>query len=180
MQIIKTPLEGLLILEPRVFSDSRGFFLETWNTQVFKDLNLDIDFTQDNQSYSHAGVLRGLHFQKPPHAQGKLVRVSRGRALDIVVDIRKESPTYGQHFKIELCAEKAQALWIPAGFAHGFLALEDHTVFQYKCDALYAPQAENCLLWNDPSLNIDWGHNAPNVSDKDQEGKLFNKLNSPF
>jgi len=180
MQVQKTGFEGLLILQPKIFKDDRGAFQESWNATTFKQLGLPITFVQDNQSVSHKNVLRGLHFQHPPHAQGKLVRVTRGRALDVVVDLRKDSKTFKKHYKIELSDEKANMLWIPAGFAHGFVALENDTVFQYKCDALYNPQTEDCLLWNDLSLGIDWEVENPIISDKDQEGKIFTALKNPF
>ena len=180
MQVQKTGFEGLLILQPKIFKDDRGAFQESWNATTFKQLGLPITFVQDNQSVSHKNVLRGLHFQHPPHAQGKLVRVTRGRALDVVVDLRKDSKTFKKHYKIELSDEKANMLWVPAGFAHGFVALENDTVFQYKCDALYNPQTEDCLLWNDLSLGIDWEVENPIISDKDQEGKIFTALKNPF
>ena len=180
MQVQKTDFEGLLILQPKVFVDDRGAFCESWNETTFKNLGLDICFVQDNQSVSRKNVLRGLHFQRPPHAQGKLVRVTKGKALDVVVDLRKRSKTFGKHFKLELSSEKANMLWIPSGFAHGFVALEDDTVFQYKCDALYNPKFEDCLIWNDTSLSIDWGVKNPIISSKDEEGKLFKDLNSTF
>ena len=143
-------------------------------------MGLDISFVQDNQSVSHKNVLRGLHFQHPPHAQGKLVRVTRGSALDIVVDLRKESKTFKQYFKIELSDVKANMLWVPTGFAHGFVALEDNTVFQYKCDTLYNPQTEDCLKWDDESIGIDWEVENPIISAKDLEGKSFDELTKPF
>lgn len=180
MQLKETGFEGLLILQPKLFKDDRGAFYESWNANTFNSLNLNIQFVQDNQSVSHKNVLRGLHFQHSPHAQGKLVRVTQGKALDIVVDLRKESKTYKQHFKIELCSEKANMLWIPKGFAHGFVALENNTVFQYKCDAVYHPKSEDCLIWNDPELNIDWEVQNPIISDKDSEGKKFVDLNTSF
>ncbi len=180
MQIIETNFEGLVVFQPKKHKDQRGYFIETWNDKVFSKLDLNIKFVQDNQSFSNNGVLRGLHFQKPPFSQGKLVRVSRGSALDVVVDLRKQSQTYGKHFKLKLCSQKCNMMWIPAGFAHGFIALEDNTVFQYKCDAFYHPESESCLIWNDPSLAIDWEHKKPIVSDKDQEGLLFKDLNSQF
>jgi len=180
MQVQKTDFEGLLILQPKVFIDDRGAFCESWNETTFKNLDLDICFVQDNQSVSHKNVLRGLHFQRPPHLQGKLVRVTKGKALDVVVDLRKKSKTFGKHFKIELCSKKANMLWIPSGFAHGFIALEDDTIFQYKCDALYNPNFEDCLIWNDTTLSIDWGVKNPIVSSKDKEGKLFKDLNTTF
>ena len=180
MQVQETGFEGLLILQPRLFKDDRGAFYESWNETTFKSLGLDFRFVQDNQSVSHKNVLRGLHFQHAPHAQGKLVRVTRGQALDIVVDLRKNSKTYGQHYKLVLCSDKANMMWIPAGFAHGFVALEDDTVFQYKCDAVYNPQSEECLIWNDPKLGIDWETENPIISSKDEEGKRFDDLNTSF
>ncbi|MDG1850388.1 MAG: dTDP-4-dehydrorhamnose 3,5-epimerase [Flavobacteriales bacterium] len=176
MQLQETGFEGLLILQPNIYKDERGSFLESWNHETFKKLNLDISFVQDNQSVSRKNVLRGLHFQKEPHAQGKLVRVTQGSALDVVVDLRKQSDTFGKHFKLKLSSEQGNMLWIPAGFAHGFVALEDHTVFQYKCDGLYQPKSEDCVIWNDPSLSIDWGVENPIISPKDLQGKLLKNL----
>ena len=180
MQLQKTKFEGLLLLQPNIYKDDRGAFLESWNSDTFRKLNLDISFVQDNQSMSHKNVLRGLHFQKEPHAQGKLVRVTRGSALDVVVDMRRESKTFGEHFKIKLDSEKGNMMWIPAGFAHGFVALENNTVFQYKCDAVYHPNAEECLLWKDPELDIDWEVKDPIVSLKDQQGKLLKEIDTLF
>tara|TARA_B100000780_G_C21080191_1_gene434930 strand:- start:618 stop:1160 length:543 start_codon:yes stop_codon:yes gene_type:complete len=180
MQVHETGFEGLLILQPKLFKDARGTFHESWNETTFKELGLEIRYIQDNQSVSHKNVLRGLHFQHPPFAQGKLVRVTRGKALDVVVDLRKNSATFGKHFKIELSEEKANILWIPAGFAHGFAALENNTVFQYKCDALYNPEAEDCLLWSDSNLGVDWGIENPITSEKDEEGKKLIDLTNPF
>ncbi len=180
MQIQKTDFKGLLVLQPNKYTDNRGSFYESWNKEVFKKIGLDIDFVQDNQSYSHKHVLRGLHFQNPPNAQGKLVRVTRGIALDVVVDLRKKSSTFGKYFKIELSSEKSNMLWIPSGFAHGFIALDNDTIFQYKCDSPYKPESEECLLWNDETLDINWGIKNPIVSSKDQQGELFKMFNSPF
>jgi len=180
MQVQETGFEGLVILQPRIFKDDRGAFHESWNATTFMQLGMDISFVQDNQSVSHKNVLRGLHFQHPPHAQGKLVRVTRGKALDVVVDLRKDSKTFKKHFKIELSAELANMLWIPAGFAHGFVALENNTIFQYKCDVLYKPQTEDCLMWNDSSLAIDWEVENPIISSKDQEGRNLTELTNPF
>lgn len=180
MEIIQTEFEGLVVLQPKIYTDKRGAFLESWNQSLFKDLGLDINFVQDNQSISHKNVLRGLHFQQEPNAQGKLVRVTRGSAMDVVVDLRTRSTTYGKHFKLKLCSKKSNMMWIPSGFAHGFLALEDNTVFQYKCDAFYAPNSEECLKWNDPSLEIDWGITSPFVSEKDQLGKLLSQIKTTF
>ena len=173
MQVEKTEFDGLLILQPKIFKDERGFFFESWNKSVFESLGVNISFVQDNHSVSKKNVLRGLHFQNHPHRQGKLVRVSKGSALDVVLDLRKDSKTYGKHFKYKLSDQNATMLWIPYGFAHGFIALEDQTVFQYKCDALYHTKSEGCIAWNDPSLGIDWGIKDPIVSAKDQEGKLL-------
>ena len=173
MQVEKTEFHGLLILQPKIFKDERGFFFESWNKSVLESLGFNKSFIQDNQSVSKKNVLRGLHFQNYPHGQGKLVRVTKGSALDVALDLRKDSKTYGKHFKYKLSDQNATMLWIPYGFAHGFIALEDQTVFQYKCDALYNSESEVCIAWNDPSLGIDWGIKNPIISSKDQEGKLF-------
>ncbi|MBX2980836.1 MAG: dTDP-4-dehydrorhamnose 3,5-epimerase [Flavobacteriales bacterium] len=174
MQVQTTPLEGLLVIRPAVFADARGHFLETWNAQRFADATGVHDaFVQDNESMSHRHVLRGLHFQMAPHAQGKLVRVIAGAVLDVVVDIRAASPTRGQHFKLRLDDKERTMLWIPPGFAHGFLALEDRTVFSYKCTAYYSPSAERTIRWNDKDLGIDWGIDTPLVSEKDQQGLSY-------
>ena len=173
MKVEKTEFDGLLILQPKIFKDERGFFLESWNKSLFKSLGLNMSFIQDNQSVSKKNVLRGLHFQNNPNGQGKLVRVTKGSVIDVALDIRKESKTYGKHFKYKLSDKNATMIWIPYGFAHGFIALEDQTVFQYKCDAFYHKESEECIAWNDPSLGIDWGIKNPIVSSKDLEGKLF-------
>lgn len=180
MEVIQTPLAGLLVLKPRIFNDGRGYFYESWNRRVFGELGITADFVQDNQSLSQKDVLRGLHFQRPPYAQAKLVRVINGAVLDVVVDIRKDSPTYGQHFAIELTGENKTLFFIPEGFAHGFLTLADNTIFAYKCAGLYNKASEDCLLWNDPVLNINWNCNDPLLSVKDLEGKTLASLNSPF
>lgn len=168
MRIITTPIEGLLEIEPAVFQDARGYFFESWNEQKFRAAGLDFRFVQDNESCSEKGVLRGLHFQVAPHAQGKLVRVVRGAVLDVAVDIRPNSATYGQHHALVLSAENKKQFWIPPGFAHGFLTLEDNTIFAYKCTDYYHKDSERSLLWNDPALGIDWGIENPNLSDKDR------------
>lgn len=173
-------IEGLIEFTPRVFRDDRGYFLETFSQRWFTPFGLQPSFVQDNQSVSGRGVLRGLHFQKPPHAQGKLVRVTTGKALDVVVDLRKDSPTYGQHVSCLLDAVKHNQFYIPAGFAHGFVALEDNTTFLYKCTAYYAPAAEGGVLWNDPALSIDWGITEPLVSAKDEVLPLLQDFDSPF
>ncbi len=180
MEIIQTPIQGLLIIKPRVFADNRGYFYESWNRADFAKAGIHTDFVQDNQSLSQRGVLRGLHFQNPPHAQAKLVRVIQGAVLDVAVDIRKDSPTYGQHFSVELTADNKISFLIPAGFAHGFLTLQDNTIFSYKCSALYNKDSEGCLLWNDPSLAIHWNTENPALSEKDLTGSAFRGFNSLF
>jgi len=174
------PIQGLIEFLPRVFRDERGCFLETFSLKWFAPFGLEPHFVQDNQSVSRKGVLRGLHFQCPPHAQGKLVRVSSGRALDVAVDLRKDSPTYGQHAACVLDAEKHNLFYIPEGFAHGFVALEDNTTFLYKCTDFYAPAAEGGIRWDDPALGIDWGISAPLVSPKDEVLPLLEHFTSPF
>lgn len=157
MEIIKTPIEGVLIVKPRVFGDSRGYFCETYSRRIFfEKTGIDTEFVQDNEAKSVYGVVRGLHFQKGEHAQGKLVRVSEGRVLDVAVDIRPGSPTYGKHVAVELSAENFLQLYIPKGFAHGYAVLSDTAVFQYKTDNYYCPESEGGILWNDPALGIDW------------------------
>lgn len=169
-----TALEGLVRLRPKVFTDDRGCFMETFNADAFAEATgIRTPFVQDNESRSRAGVLRGLHLQAAPHAQAKLVRVAAGAVLDVCVDLRKGSPTFGKHVSVRLDTANNDMLYIPAGMAHGFLALEDNTVFAYKCSAYYAPQAERTLLWNDPDLGIDWGIQAPIVSEKDRAGTRF-------
>ena len=180
MEVIKTPIEGLLVIKPRVFGDDRGHFFESWSEESYAENGLDLDFVQDNQSLSSKGVLRGLHFQNPPFAQGKLVRVIKGAVLDIVVDIRKESATYGQHFSIELNEENKTIFWIPPGFAHGFITLEDDTIVTYKCTGVYNSASEEALLWSDKDLNIDWGAIKPLVSDKDLVAGSFKNFKSQF
>lgn len=180
MQIIDTPFAGLKELKPRIFADSRGYFFESWNQDTFRQLGLQLEFKQDNQSLSHKGVLRGMHLQLPPWQQGKLVRVICGAVLDVVVDLRKDQPTYGQHFKKILSPQDNHMLWIPPGFAHGFLALEDNTIFSYKCTGLYHKEAEVSLAWNDPDLAIDWGVDFPVISEKDRASHQFRDFISPF
>ena len=180
MDIIKTPIEGLLVIKPEVFGDDRGYFFESWSKSAFTRNGLDLDFVQDNQSLSGKGVLRGLHFQNPPYMQGKLVRVIKGRVLDVAVDIRKESQTYGQYFSVELSEENKTIFWIPPGFAHGFIALEDDTIFTYKCTGVYNKESEGSLLWNDTDLNIDWRIETPLVSDKDLLAGGFKNFESQF
>ena len=170
MKFLETEFRGLFIIEPKIFEDERGYFFESWSRKIFENNCIDIDFVQDNQSLSVRNVLRGLHFQAPPYAQGKLVRVIKGSVLDIVVDIRKGSPTFGKHFKIELSEKNKIQFYIPPGFAHGFLTLEDQTIFSYKCTDYYNKESEGTILWNDPELMIDWRTSNPIVSDKDNKG----------
>ena len=171
MKIRETDIKGLMVIEPRVFGDARGYFMESFSERKFRELTgLDVDFVQDNESRSSYGVVRGLHMQLPPHAQAKLVRVVSGKALDVAVDLREGSPTYGRHFAIELTGENHLQVYIPKGFAHGFAALSEEVVFQYKCDEYYAPDSETAIIWNDPDLDIDWRLPAEDVivSDKDK------------
>jgi dTDP-4-dehydrorhamnose 3,5-epimerase len=157
MKVIPTAIPGVLILEPKVFGDERGFFLESFNRQAFNDaVGYEVNFVQDNHSRSAKGVLRGLHYQRPPHAQGKLVRVTQGAVFDVVVDIRPESPTYAQWVGVELNAQNHRQVWMPPGMAHGFLVTSDGADFLYKTTDYYVPQAEGCIRWDDPKLGIDW------------------------
>lgn len=180
MEVTHFKIEGPALIRPRVFEDERGYFYESYNESAFQAAGIDARFVQDNQSCSHKNVLRGLHFQNPPYAQGKLVRVARGRVLDVAVDIRKNSATFGDHLIVELSAENQYMFWIPEGFAHGFISLEDETLFLYKCTQVYNKASEGGILWNDPDLNIDWTVNAPLVSSKDLELPQFNQLQTLF
>ena len=176
MEVLKTAIEGLLIIDPIVFGDSRGYFFESYNKQRFNEATgLDIDFVQDNQSKSCYGVLRGLHFQKPPYAQSKLVRCVRGKVLDVAVDIRKSSPTFGKYVAVELTEDNHRQLFIPHGFAHGFVVLSEEAIFQYKCDNFYHKESEGAIAWNDPEINIDWTIPFDDVmlSDKDKVNPLL-------
>jgi dTDP-4-dehydrorhamnose 3,5-epimerase len=180
MEIITTPLDGLLIIKPAVFADDRGYFFESYNIDKFMNAGLDLKFMQDNESKSKKGVLRGLHFQAPPFAQGKLVRVMKGAVLDVAVDIRKGSSTYGKWESVVLTEQNKLMYWVPAGFAHGFVTLEDDTVFFYKCTNVYNKNAEGSIIWNDPDLNIDWGISRPLVSGKDELAPRMRDIVSPF
>jgi dTDP-4-dehydrorhamnose 3,5-epimerase len=180
MEVISTSLKGLKLIKPRVFEDERGYFFESFNRNKFLEAGIIDEFVQDNQSLSHKGVLRGMHFQSPPYAQSKLVRVLQGSVLDVALDLRKNSPTYGQHFKVVLSAENKQTLYIPKGFAHGFLTLEDNTVFSYKCGEFYHPESEGAISWDDPTLDIDWDVENPIVSEKDKQAMAFTDFKSPF
>ena len=180
MKIFETSIPGLVEIEPKIFGDERGYFFEAYNQQAFIKAGIEADFVQDNQSLSAKGVLRGLHFQNPPYAQGKLVRVIAGAVLDVAVDIREGSPTYGQHHSVKLSGENKKMFWIPPGFAHGFLTLEDDTIFAYKCSNSYNKDSEGSILWNDPQLNINWEVENPLVSEKDQNAPRFNELKPEF
>ncbi len=163
MEVIKTAIDGVVIIEPKVFGDHRGYFFESFSEKRFNELVRETKFVQDNESKSCYGVLRGLHFQKPPYAQSKLVRVVKGAVLDVAVDIRKGSPTFGQHVAVELTEDNHRQFFVPRGFAHGFVVLTDEVIFQYKCDNFYAPQAEGAIAWDDPDLGIDWKIPAQDV-----------------
>jgi dTDP-4-dehydrorhamnose 3,5-epimerase len=180
MKLIKTKINDLVLIQPDVFPDSRGYFFESFQKEKFHAIGIDAEFLQDNESMSGKGVLRGLHFQKPPFEQGKLVRVVRGSVLDVAVDLRKESKTYGKWESSVLSADNKLMMWIPEGFAHGFLVLEENTIFQYKCTNYYNKESECGIIWNDRNLNIDWGIKEPLVSEKDLQAILFRDLRSPF
>ena len=182
MNVIKTPIDGLLIIEPRVFHDARGYFVETYNEQRYREAGVDAMFVQDNQSCSTYGVVRGLHFQKPPYTQAKLVSCTKGRVLDVAVDLRIGSPTYGKWFSVELSEENHRQFYIPRGFAHGFSVLSEQAVFTYKCDNLYHPEAEGGLLLSDPDVAIEWQvpEDKRVISEKDTKHPLFKDLISPF
>lgn len=182
MNIIKTEIDGLVIIEPRVFRDQRGYFFEAFSEREFADKVAPVKFVQDNESRSSYGVVRGLHFQKPPFDQAKLVRVVKGRVLDVAVDLRKGSPTYGRYESVELSEDNHRQLFIPRGFAHGFSVLSDEVIFQYKCDNYYAPQSEGAVIWDDPDLAIDWKIPAQDVllSDKDRRHPRLADLGDVF
>ena len=175
INVIKTDIEGALIIEPKVFGDERGYFMEIWSQKDFDEQVRPIKLVQDNESKSKYGVLRGLHFQKGKYSQSKLVRVIKGRVLDVAVDIRKGSPTFGKHVAVELTGDNHRQFFIPRGFAHGFVVLSEEALFQYKCDNLYAPQEEGAIMWNDPALAIDWQIPTKDIilSEKDQHHPLL-------
>ena len=179
MNIIETEIQGVYIIEPKVFGDSRGYFFESYSRREFEAKVGPVEFVQDNESKSYYGVVRGLHFQKPPHAQAKLVRVVKGKVLDVAVDLRKDSPTYGRHVSVELSEDNHRQVFIPKGFAHGFSVLSEEAVFQYKCDDYYAPETECAIAWNDLELNIDWRIPADQVilSEKDKRHPELKDLN---
>lgn len=180
MEVIETKIKDLLIIKPKVFADERGYFFESYNAAIFKKNGIEANFVQDNQSLSNTDVLRGLHFQAPPFAQGKLVRVITGAVLDVAVDIRKKSPTYGEYVAIELTEENKTMFYIPPGFAHGFLTLRDNTIFSYKCTDLYNKASEGTIQWNDKKINIEWNITNPILSEKDLNGVSLVDFKSPF
>ncbi len=182
MEIIKTPIKDLVVIKPRVFSDARGFFFETYNEERYREAGITQQFVQDNISKSSYGVVRGLHFQKPPYSQAKLVQVIEGAVLDVAVDLRSDSATYGQWHAVELTAENHLQFLIPRGFAHGFAVLSETAIFTYKCDNLYHPESEGGIVYNDPTLNIDWGIPADKalISEKDTKHPLFKDLEKIF
>ena len=182
MKVIKTKIDGLVIIEPKLFVDERGYFFESFNQRDFTSAVGNVTFVQDNESKSSYGVLRGLHFQLPPYAQCKLVRVIEGKVLDVAVDLRKSSPTYGQYVPVELTADNHRQLYIPKGFAHGFVVLSQQALFQYKCDEFYHPEAEGAIAWNDPVINIDWQIPAEDIilSAKDKIHPMLHDIASPF
>ncbi|MDD2766231.1 MAG: dTDP-4-dehydrorhamnose 3,5-epimerase [Candidatus Moranbacteria bacterium] len=181
MQTEKTPLEGVIIITPDIFSDERGFFVETFQEKRYQEIfGADVHFVQDNFSASKKGVLRGLHYQASPFAQAKLVQVVKGRVLDVAVDVRFGSPTFGQFVSVELSEENHKQFFIPAGFAHGFVALEDDTLFQYKCTNVYSKEHERGIIWNDKAIGIEWGIKQPLVSGKDNEHPLLQDIVQDF
>jgi dTDP-4-dehydrorhamnose 3,5-epimerase len=182
MKLIKTPIEGLVIIEPKIFKDSRGYFFEPYNKLEFDKYLGKINFVQDNESKSEKGVLRGFHFQKPPYAQAKLVRCIQGEVIDIALDLRKKSNTFGQFQKVILSGENKKQFFIPRGFAHAFLVLSESAIFSYKVDNVYAPDYDDGIIWNDPNLSIDWGFNKSEliISEKDKKLISFSDFNSPF
>jgi dTDP-4-dehydrorhamnose 3,5-epimerase len=180
IEIEKTPLNGVLIIRPKIYHDGRGYFTESYNEAEWRNKGLSMAFVQENQSLSLKGTVRGLHYQKPPFAQGKLVRVLKGSALDVVVDIRKDSSTYGKHFSIELNEENLTQLYAPEGFAHGFYTLAENTIFIYKCTNFYNPDSEAGIAWDDEELAINWGIDNPVLSEKDRKNQSFKNFNSPF
>lgn len=173
MNIIRTDIDGVIIIEPKVFTDNRGYFFESFSQKIFEEEVCNTVFVQDNESKSSYGVLRGLHFQKPPYAQSKLVRVIKGKVLDVAVDIRSGSPTFGQHVAVELSEDNKRQFFVPRGFAHGFVVLSEEVIFQYKCDNFYSSESEGAIVWNDPDLNIDWQIPLDKIilSDKDKKHK---------
>lgn len=181
MQIEKTRFRDLLVIQPSVFADERGAFQESFNEARFRiETGLNLTFVQDNESVSKRNVIRGLHFQIPPKGQAKLVRVSRGSVLDVAVDLRRTEPTFGKYYSQVLSGENATQLFIPEGFAHGFLVLEDNTIFSYKCTNYYSKELERSIRWNDPSIAINWGCDTPLLSNRDEQAMLLSEFETPF
>lgn len=183
MAVIKTAIEGVLVIEPKVFSDERGYFFESYNEERFlSETGIAVRFVQDNESRSKRGVVRGFHFQRPPHAQAKLVRVVRGRVVDVAVDIRTGSPTYGKYVAVELSEHNHRQLFLPHGMAHGFMVLSDEAIFQYKCDEYYHPESEGAIIWNDPTIAMDWGVTEADIilSEKDRQNPTLAELGEIF
>lgn len=180
MNVIKTALEGVLLIEPRIFPDERGFFFESFNAERYREAGLELDFVQDNVSKSKKGTIRGLHYQTGDYAQGKLCQVVEGRVLDVAVDVRWGSPTFGKYVEAELTEDNHHQLWIPPGFAHGFSVLSDEAIFLYKCTALYNKESERSILYNDTDLGINWQVDSPNVSEKDLQAGSFKEIEKDF
>ena len=183
MAVIKTAIEGVLVIEPRVFSDERGYFFESYNEERFlSETGIAVRFVQDNESRSKRGVVRGFHFQRPPHAQAKLVRVVKGKVVDVAVDIRTGSPTYGKYVAVELSEHNHRQLFLPHGMAHGFMVLSDEAIFQYKCDEYYHPESEGAIIWNDPTIAMDWGVTEADIilSEKDRQNPTLAELGEIF
>ena len=182
INVIDTEIEGVKIIEPKIFGDSRGYFYESYSQRDFEEKVAKVSFVQDNQSFSHYGVLRGLHFQLPPYSQSKLVRVIQGRVMDVAVDIRKGSPTFGRYVTCEMSGENHRQFFIPKGFAHGFVVLSETALFQYKWDEFYHPESEGAIAWNDPDLAIEWPVKAEDIelSEKDKHHPAFKDFDSPF
>ncbi|MBO7220655.1 MAG: dTDP-4-dehydrorhamnose 3,5-epimerase [Alistipes sp.] len=182
MEVIKSNIEGVVIIEPRIFADERGYFFEAFSEREFAEKVCNCRFVQDNEAKSSYGVVRGLHFQQPPHAQSKLVRVVKGKVLDVVVDIRKSSPTFGRHIAVELSAENHRQLFIPQGFAHGYAVLSDEAIVEYKCDDFYHPECEGGIAWNDATLGIDWQVPADKIilSERDKNHPTLTECNKLF
>lgn len=180
MEVIRTEIPDVLLIKPAVYRDERGYFFESFHTKRYREAGIPYDFVQDNESKSQKNVLRGLHLQKPPYTQGKLIRVIKGSVFDVVVDVRKNSPHYGRWVSTILTEDNKFMFWVPPGFAHGFLTLSDETIFYYKCTEFYNKESEMSIRWNDPVLAIDWGIEAPVLSGKDREAPLFADFVSPF
>lgn len=182
INVLKTEIPGVVIIEPKIFGDSRGYFYESFSQRDFEEKVAKVNFVQDNQSFSHYGVLRGLHFQNPPYTQSKLVRVILGKVVDVAVDIRIGSPTFGKYVMVELTGENHRQFFIPKGFAHGFVVLSETALFQYKCDEFYHPESEGAIMWDDPDLAIKWPVKAEDIelSEKDKHHPLLNDFESPF